>query len=40
MSTVALKEATGYSWDRKKIEWEEIDCPDEKSSRKILGLSP
>jgi hypothetical protein len=28
-STVALKFITGYSWDKKKIEWEYADCPDE-----------
>ena len=25
-STVALEKATGYSWDRKSIEWDFVDC--------------
>ncbi len=39
MSTKALEEATGYNWDRKKIEWEEVPCPDGKGSRKMLGYA-
>jgi hypothetical protein len=39
LSTTALKEATGYSWDRKDIEWEEVDCPDGSNNRKMLGYA-
>ena len=27
LSTDALKKATGYSWDRKKISWKYVACP-------------
>lgn len=27
MSKRALRESTGYSWDRKRIEWKYVDCP-------------
>ena len=29
MSKRALKESTGYAWDRKRIEWERVDCDEE-----------
>lgn len=28
MSVRALKKVTGYGWDRKKILWKFVDCPD------------
>lgn len=29
MSTSGLKKATGYSWDRKRVEWEFTECDDD-----------